>query len=193
MVTVIDEGTRMIHSRLRLVATAAAAAVITVLGLAGPAAAAAPPDKPQVMSSWTQPTTASYNAWNAARQNQGAWTAYGFDWSTDYCSASPDQPLGFDFRLPCHHHDWGYRNYKVIGQFDANKARIDDTFYFDLQNVCRRAASWQQPACNSLAWTYYQAAVIAGTLNVADADLRRAERTLEADRARHTGQPATAR
>jgi phospholipase A2-like protein len=57
-------------------------------------------------------TAASYNAWNSARQNQSAWSAYAFDWSTDYCSSSPDQPLGFDFRIPCWHHDFGYRNYR---------------------------------------------------------------------------------
>jgi phospholipase A2-like protein len=175
----------MLRTRLRLAATVTTAVITAVLGLAGPASAAAPSDKPQVMNSWTQSTAASYNAWNAARQNQGAWAAYGFDWSTDYCSTSPDQPLGFDFRLPCQHHDWGYRNFKAIGQFDANKSRIDDTFYFDLQNVCRRYSSWQQPACNSLAWTYYEAVSIFGLVDVADADLQRAERTLKADRARH--------
>ena len=49
--------------------------------------------------------------------------SYGFDWSTDYCSASPDQPLGFDFRLSCWRHDFGYRNYKAVGAFPANKSR----------------------------------------------------------------------
>uniref|UniRef100_UPI004040031A hypothetical protein n=1 Tax=Streptomyces sp. DSM 41634 TaxID=3448656 RepID=UPI004040031A len=51
---------------------------------------AAPADKPQVLSSWTQTSASSHNAWNAARNNRGAWSAYGFDWSTDYCSSSPD-------------------------------------------------------------------------------------------------------
>ena len=89
-----------------------------------------------VLSSWTQPNSTSYNGWNAARLNQGAWAEYAFDWSTDFCSTSPDQPLGFDFRLPCWHHDFGYRNYKAMNQFSANKSRIDDTFYFDLKTKC---------------------------------------------------------
>src|SRR4051794_14308568 len=49
--------------------------------------------------SLTQPTATSTNAWNAARVDRGAWSSYGFDWSTDY----------------------GYRNYKAVGQFPATR------------------------------------------------------------------------
>ena len=45
------------------------------------------------------------------RLNLGAWAAYGLDWSTDYCSTSPDQPIGFDFSMPCLHQDLGFRYY----------------------------------------------------------------------------------
>ncbi|MGW0204222.1 phospholipase A2, partial [Nonomuraea sp. NPDC003201] len=31
----------------------------------------------------------------------------------------------FDFRMPCRRHDFGYRNYKDVSQFPANKSRID--------------------------------------------------------------------
>jgi hypothetical protein len=144
---------------------------------ASPAAASAAvtvEQKASVMSSWSQSSTSSFNAWNSARLNQGAWTSYGFDWSTDYCSTSPDQPLGFDFRLPCHRHDFGYRNYKAVGQFPANKSRIDDYFYFDLRAKCATYNTFVRPACNSLAWTYYQAVVAFGSLVVSDADLDRA-------------------
>ena len=44
------------------------AALFIVLGVATDANAAAPADKPVVLASWTQPTTASYNAWNSARR-----------------------------------------------------------------------------------------------------------------------------
>jgi hypothetical protein len=77
-------------------------------------------DKLQVLSLWSQTSATSQNAWLAARSDQGAWASYGFDWSTDYCSDSPDQPLGFDFRLPCARHDFGYRNYDRLGRFAAN-------------------------------------------------------------------------
>jgi Prokaryotic phospholipase A2 len=152
-------------------------AVLTAIALAAtaaPAQAATIDQKLQVMSSWSQSTSASYNAWNAARQNQGAWTDYGFDWSTDYCSASPDEPLGFDFRIPCWHHDFGYRNYKAVGQFPANKDRIDSYFYFDLKNKCSTYNALVRPACLSLAWTYYQAVHVFGNLKVSQKDLDKA-------------------
>ena len=54
-----------------------------------------------VLSSFSQATAPSQAAWAWGRANPGAYAGYGLDWSTDYCSDSPDQPLGFDFRLPC--------------------------------------------------------------------------------------------
>jgi hypothetical protein len=161
-------------------------AVLTGLVLAlvagSPAAAAVTAEqKLSVMSSWSQSSSASYNAWNAARTNQGAWADYAFEWSTDYCSASPDQPLGFDFRMPCWRHDFGYRNYKAMGVFPANKSRIDSAFYFDLRAVCARHNAIVRPACYSLAWTYYEAVDTFGNLAAVDqADLRKAEK-LKAD------------
>ncbi|MEU6644846.1 phospholipase [Saccharomonospora sp. NPDC046836] len=75
------------------------------------------------------------------------------DWSSDACSWSPDKPLGYDFTAACHRHDFGYRNYKRQSRFtEANRKRIDDSFYSDMKTVC--AGRW---ACNSAAWTYYQA------------------------------------
>src|SRR5262245_31538097 len=112
--------------RVFSVLLASVASVMISLAVATPAAAVTLEQKLSVMNSWSQPNATSYNSWNSARQNQGAWAEYGFDWSTDFCSTSPDQPLGFDFRLSCHRHDFGYRNYKAVGQFEANKTRIDD-------------------------------------------------------------------
>ena len=149
-------------------------AVLTAIAVATPAQAATIDQKLAVLSSWTQSTSASYSQWNAARQNQGAWTDYGFDWSTDYCSASPDEPLGFDFRIPCWHHDFGYRNYKAVGQFPANKDRIDSYFYFDLKNKCNTYNRFVRPACFSLAWTYYEAVHLFGNLTVSQQDLDKA-------------------
>jgi Prokaryotic phospholipase A2 len=144
----------------RLITTFAAtvaACLLTVLGLAAPAVAVTQEQRLAVLSSWTQTSASSYGAWNSARQNQSGWADYAFDWSTDLCSASPDNPLGFDFRLSCHRHDFGYRNYKQVGQFPANKARLDDAFYADLKRKCATYASYVRPACYSLAWVYYQA------------------------------------
>jgi Prokaryotic phospholipase A2 len=148
-----------------------AAALLGVAALAAPAVAAAPADKPAVLASFTQATTASRTAWNAARLNQSAWAAYGFDWTTDYCSGAPDQPRGFDFRLPCWRHDFGYRNYKAIGTFPANKSRLDDVFYFDLTVTCATYSVAVRSSCNGWAWTYYQAVKVFGSISVSQAPL----------------------
>ncbi|GGO37714.1 phospholipase [Streptomyces lasiicapitis] len=144
--------------RRRLAALAMSAAALTIgTGIAASPAAAAPADKPQVLSRWTQTDAGSYNAWLSARNNQGAWSAYQFNWSTDYCSSSPDNPFGFPFETSCARHDFGYRNYKEAGSFDANKARIDSAFYADLKRVCSAYSGAKKVSCDALAWTYYQA------------------------------------
>jgi hypothetical protein len=158
------------RSRLRVLIPALLAS-IAVFAFAAPASAAVPSDKPQVLASFTQATTASRNSWLAARNNQSAWAAYAFDWSTDYCSDSPDNPLGFDFRLSCARHDFGYRNYKAIGTFSANKSRLDDMFYFDLKAKCDTYNVLVRPACDGLAWTYYQAVKAFGSVTVSSEQL----------------------
>ncbi|WP_328872083.1 phospholipase [Streptomyces sp. NBC_00287] len=144
------------HRRLGTALATSALTIVTVVATAT-AADAAPADKPQVLSSWTQTSSSSYNLWAAARANQGAWAAYGFDWSTDYCSSSPDNPFGFPFQMSCARHDFGYRNYKAAGTFSANKSRLDSAFYEDLKRVCNNYGGATKTACNSTAWTYYQA------------------------------------
>jgi hypothetical protein len=149
-------------------------AIVAVL-IPSSAAVAATTSKLTVLTTWTQPTASAYNAWNAARQNQAAWASYGFDWTTDYCSDSPDQPLGFDFRLSCWHHDFGYRNWKAAGKFAANKDRVDTMFYADLKRKCVAYSAVVRPVCYSLAVTYYQAVHVFGSVSaVTPADLQRA-------------------
>ncbi|MEW2051149.1 phospholipase [Streptomyces sp. NBC_00377] len=145
------------RSRLATPLAAAVLAVPLALGLAAAPAQAAPADKPQVLSGWTQTSASSYNSWVAARNNQAAYSAYGFDWSTDYCTTSPDNPFGFPFQTSCARHDFGYRNYKAAGSFDANKARLDDALYADLKRVCTAYSGIKRTSCDASAWTYYQA------------------------------------
>ncbi|MGH3747574.1 MAG: phospholipase [Micromonosporaceae bacterium] len=167
--------------RLAALAGAILASTALFLGVSAPAQAAVSPEqKLAVMSSWTQTSLSSSNAWRTANNNQGAWWEYGFDWSTDYCSSSPDNPFGFPFELSCARHDWGYRNYKAMGQFTSgNKSRIDSAFYEDLKRACDTLPGWQQPPCDGLAWTYYQAVVQFGYTKVTQADLDRTEAQLE--------------
>jgi hypothetical protein len=164
----------MTRRRLTTLLLAPVAGVLLALSLSAPASAVTAEQKLSVMSSWSQTSRASYNAFNAARTNQGAWAEYAFDWSTDLCSASPDQPLGFDFRLSCTRHDFGYRNYKVMNVFPAHKSRIDDAFYADLRAKCATYNAFVRPACYSLAWTYYQAVATFGDLSITSAQLDRA-------------------
>ncbi|MFJ7205732.1 phospholipase [Streptomyces sp. NPDC098789] len=145
----------------------AVTAVTALVAFAG-SAVAAPADKPQVLSSWTQTSSASYNAWLSARGNQGSWAAYGFDWSTDYCSSSPDNPFGFPFKTACARHDFGYRNHKAAGIFAANKSRLDDALYADLKRVCSAYSGVKKGACDSTAWTYYQAVKALGSSPAVD-------------------------
>jgi hypothetical protein len=160
--------------RLSVMLASATLALLGLLGVASPAAAV-PADKMAVLSSWTQTSASSFNAWNSARNNQGAWAAYAFDWSTDYCSSSPDNPLGFNFALSCARHDFGYRNYKAAGQFSSNKSRLDSMLYEDLKRVCATYNIIVRPACYSLAWTYYEAVSAFGSFAaVSQADLDRA-------------------
>ncbi|WP_371552085.1 phospholipase [Streptomyces sp. NBC_00554] len=149
------------HRRLAAGLAASTLALITVVGTAT-AADAAPADKPQVLSNWTQTSASSYNTWNAARANQAAWSAYAFDWSTDYCSSSPDNPFGFPFATSCARHDFGYRNYKAAGTFSTNKSRLDSAFYEDLKRVCLKYSGATKTSCDGTAWTYYQAVKVFG-------------------------------
>jgi Prokaryotic phospholipase A2 len=155
-------------------ATASALALTAALAVGTAAAAATGGDKLSVLANWTQPPVSSYNAWYGARLHQASWSSYHFDWSTDYCSDSPDEPLGFNFKLPCARHDFGYRNYTAAGLLGANKPRVDSAFYADLQRDCATYSVFVRPACDSLAWTYYQAVRVFGRIAVSPADLNRA-------------------
>jgi hypothetical protein len=154
-------------------------AFLAVLALlftaAAPAAATTRAQRLDVLSDWTQTSASSQSVWLDARAHQAAWFDYAFDWSTDYCSASPDQPLGFDFRMPCARHDFGYRNYKALAEFPPNKAHVDSAFYADLKRTCATYNALKRPACLSLAWTYYTAVREFGSMRpVSQADLNRA-------------------
>jgi len=160
--------------RLAISSLSVAVTLTVVLGMAPAAFAVTAGEKVAVLDSFTQSAVSSYNSWNSARQNQGGWTDYTFDWSTDYCSNSPDQPLGFDFRMSCWRHDFGYRNYKSVGLFPSNKDHVDSAFYADLKRKCATYNFFVRPSCYSLAWTYYEAVHLFGNLSVDPSAISRA-------------------
>src|SRR4051794_33658116 len=98
----------MIRRLTILLATVA----VAVVGFGQPAHAATT-DRMVVLPGGPQTSVTSYNAWNSAGEDQGAGSAYQSDWSPDYCSDTPATPLGFNSKLPCYRHDFGYRNYKA--------------------------------------------------------------------------------
>jgi hypothetical protein len=108
------------RTRIPAVVTALAGTFLLVLGSASPARAVTQAQKLSQAVTWTSISAASQSAWNGARVNRAPWAAFAFDWSTDYCSQSPDKPLGFDFKLSCHRHDFGYRNFKALNVFRAH-------------------------------------------------------------------------
>jgi hypothetical protein len=139
------------------------------------------------MLSWTQTSESSYDGWAFGLGHQSLYEEFHFDWSTDFCTSSPDQPSGFDFRMPCRRHDFGYRNYADLDAFDANKSRVDSAFLADMLRKCEEYFIAVRPVCNSLAVTYYEAVSIFGLTAVSPADLAYHERwraQLEADAAR---------
>ena len=166
------------------------AALTLLVTFAAPAGAVPQEVRLGVLVTWSQPTTESRQNWLVANSDQGAWVEYAFDWSTDLCSFSPDNPFGFGFEMSCARHDFGYRNFKLEGIFADNKTRLDDAFYADLTAVCDAESWWAQPACYSLAWTYYEAVRTFGDLDaVKQTDLDRA-RALYAKGAKLAGKPA---
>ena len=82
-----------------------------------------------------------------------------FDWFSDKCTFSPDQPLGFDFVAPCQRHDFGDLNFAHMKLWTrANKERTDEQFREDLAEVCGGFRGWElapkRLACNSAAKLY---------------------------------------
>ena len=147
---------------------AAVALAVTATFLSTGAASAEPANKEQLLSSWTQTDAGSQSAWLSAAGDQGQYAEYGFDWSTDYCSYSPDNPGGFAFSNACARHDFGYRNYKALGAFAAHKSRLDSAFYEDMKRVCAAYSGEQRTSCDNTAWYYYKAVSWLGSAKAQD-------------------------
>lgn len=85
------------------------------------------------------------------------WPRYA-NWSTDYCSNSPDTGLAFDFKKSCARHDYGYRNWKKYKAFTSSaKKSIDDRFLADMKAHCSTRSIFLKPDCYTTAYAYYAA------------------------------------
>ncbi|MEW1752902.1 phospholipase A2 [Streptomyces angustmyceticus] len=112
----------------------------------------------------TRGTTQSAGEWRLLRaQAQSGTNPYRFIWSTDYCTRLADKPGGFDFRLSCARHDFGYRNYKALlgkeaFKGSAHEKRVDKAFLFDMNRQCRTQSgktAEQRRKCLKTAKAYY--------------------------------------
>ncbi|KAK7221566.1 hypothetical protein V2G26_009569 [Clonostachys chloroleuca] len=76
------------------------------------------------------------------------------DWTSDGCTSSPDNPLGFPFTPACNRHDFGYNNYRAQTRLTVStKKKIDDNFKKDLYYQCSSVSlRW---LCEALADVYY--------------------------------------
>ncbi|KAI6353326.1 hypothetical protein MCOR25_009044 [Pyricularia grisea] len=80
------------------------------------------------------------------------------DWTSDGCTSSPDNPLGFPFTPACNRHDFGYQNYRIQSRFtQSNKFNIDNNFLLDLNNQCNGLNIIARGTCRALADVYYAA------------------------------------
>ncbi len=86
------------------------------------------------------------------------------DFSTDGCSAPVVGSTGisFDFTNACLRHDFGYRNYKDLGRFEAEKARVDRQFYDDMVAHCRTRSFLLRGRCMTWARRFYAGVVVFG-------------------------------
>ncbi|MGW5863810.1 phospholipase A2 [Streptomyces sp. NPDC055239] len=130
----------------------------------GAATEAAGAAKMRRLYALTRSTETSVKDWRATRKlaKQGV-DRWNFRWDTDWCTRLADKPGGFDFRLSCGRHDFGYRNYKqLIGKTafagSSHERRIDKAFLFDMKRQCAaqpHKTTAQRAKCRKTAKAYY--------------------------------------
>lgn len=139
------------------------AAVLGLLFGSGVAQAALPPAELQAVTDSYLFST-SLGQFGSLRAQQPH--ADQLDWSSDGCSASPDDPFGFTFLPACQRHDFGYRNFKRQARFtENNRLRIDNNFRSDMYGIC--GSNWW---CKRTADVYYFAVRQFGGSSVSTAD-----------------------
>lgn len=104
-----------------------------------------------------------------------------FDWSSDFCSNSPDTGTSFDFKAPCARHDDGWRNLQrldknwncrgsaknkpcgtnglstgTLGRYwtKDNRLKANEQFYRDMVDHCNGRSFTLRPSCRSRALLY---------------------------------------
>ena len=90
--------------------------------------------------------------------------------TTDGCSAPVVGSSGasFNFRLACERHDLAYANYTLLARVGASvewtadlRARVDDQFQRDLQQLCTTRRHSQRLRCDAWAVVFFHAVRLA--------------------------------
>lgn len=87
------------------------------------------------------------------------------DWTTDGCSAPVigNEGRSFNFTQACIRHDFGYRNFKKLGQFSETvRAKVDEQFHRDLELSCTTQVRTRKIRCFMWAEAFYVAVRSAG-------------------------------
>ncbi|WP_260636133.1 phospholipase [Streptomyces angustmyceticus] len=133
----------------------------------GAAAAKAGPSKQakyQRLHQLTRSTTTSVKDWRHTRElAKSGIDRWDFVWSTDWCTRLVDKPGGFNFKMSCARHDFGYRNYKkMMGKtafrHSTHERRIDKAFLFDMNHQCAvqpHKTEAERRQCRKTAQSYY--------------------------------------
>lgn len=143
----------MRHSARRIGQTLIAASAAGVLALTGSGVANADPLPSDELRRVTDEYLYEVSLNNFIGIRDQAPHSDQLDWSSDSCTMSPDQPIGFDFDPGCKRHDFGYNNYRLQDRFsESNRLNIDNNFRDDLYGICD--GDW---LCQGIAEIYYAA------------------------------------
>jgi len=114
--------------------------------------AAPPPDPGALVDRYTTAPLDEFLAYHASAERDSR-----LDYSTDGCSAPVIGSTGvsFDFTQACLRHDFGYRNYKALDRFEAEKARVDRQFLDDMLAHCATRGFLLRARCRTWAQRYY--------------------------------------
>lgn len=110
-----------------------------------------------------------WNQGNGKLDTAAAKAGY-WDYSTDFCSNSPDTGPHFNFKHSCSRHDYGWRNLKKMhsrwGNVNtvANRQYVNLLFARDLYDHCNGRSIVIRGACKNTADIYIAAVGVAGVM-----------------------------
>lgn len=94
-----------------------------------------------------------------------------WNWSSDGCSASPDELYASDFHDACLRHDFAYGGFSNLCMLDHDmRERVDRNFADDLEAQCEVMEGLDNLLCELARHTYYDAVRASGRLFAPECD-----------------------